>query len=104
MKMQLPDVDIATFRVIEDSLIAGSSLSQIGLRKKHGVTLLAIRRNDQVLSNPDGDTTVLAGDILILLGRPPKLSEAASIFRDVEKNSGKGDGNTPGTGSYTLST
>ena len=40
----LHDVEISTFRLSAGASVAGKSLTQVELRKKHGVTVLAIRR------------------------------------------------------------
>jgi CPA2 family monovalent cation:H+ antiporter-2 len=85
LKCQIPDVDITTFRVGDGSPIAEKSLAQIELRKKHGVTLLAIRRGDQVLSNPDGNTIIYAGDLLVALSQPSKLARFAQLFLDGQR-------------------
>jgi len=44
LNLHIPDVEISTFRVSEQSSIVGKSLAQIGLRKEYGVTL--IQRNE----------------------------------------------------------
>ncbi|MCG7851034.1 MAG: cation:proton antiporter [Methanosarcinaceae archaeon] len=80
LKLDLPDVEISTFRIAERSLIVGKTLAQIGLRKQYGVTLLAIRRNSQVLSNPHGDTNLCANDVLVILGGPDKIAEMSGLF------------------------
>ena len=82
LKCQIPDVDITTFRVGDGSPIAEKSLAQIELRKKHGVTLLAIRRGDQMLSNPDGNTIIHSGDLLVALSQPSNLARFAQLFLD----------------------
>ncbi len=82
LKCQIPDVDITTFRVTEGSPIAEKSLAQMELRKKHGVTLLAVRRGDQMVSNPDGNTVIHSGDLLIVLSQPSKLAHFAQHFLD----------------------
>ncbi|MCK4468067.1 MAG: NAD-binding protein, partial [Desulfobacterales bacterium] len=51
LKFQLPDVEISTLKVAERSPLAGKSIAEINLRKRFGVTVLAIRRNSQILSN-----------------------------------------------------
>jgi CPA2 family monovalent cation:H+ antiporter-2 len=85
LKCQIPDVDITTFRVGDGSPIAEKSLAQIELRKKHGVTLLAIRRGDQVLSNPDANTIIHSGDLLVALSQPSKLARFAQLFLDGQR-------------------
>jgi len=84
LTLQLPGVEISTLRVGVKSALAGKSLTQIELRKKYGVTLLAIRRDSQILSNPDGNTRVCANDVLFVLGPPDKIVEVTSLFHDPE--------------------
>jgi len=79
-ELHLPDIDINTFRISERAPIVGKSLSEIELRKKFGVTVLAIRRDKQTLSNPDGDTRLHANDVLIVLGSPAKIAGIVTLF------------------------
>ncbi len=81
----LPDVDVSSLRLCEDSPLAGRSIAEVGLRTKFGVTILAIRRDTQILSNPDASTRLLPNDILIVLGQPSKLAEIASLTRPPER-------------------
>jgi len=80
LKLHLPDVEITTFRMQERSPIVGKSLSQIELRKKYGVTLLAIRRGTKIISNPDAETRLYANDEIVMLGPPEKIATAMSLF------------------------
>jgi CPA2 family monovalent cation:H+ antiporter-2 len=80
LRFHLPDFEVGTIRVKEGSSIAGQSLSEIELRNRYGVTLVAVRRGPQVLANPDGRMRVLPNDILIIFGSPgdiAHLSETA---------------------------
>jgi CPA2 family monovalent cation:H+ antiporter-2 len=70
--IHLPDVKIITIRVVEKSSFINKSLSEIKFRKVHGVTVLAIQRDLQILSNPGGNTKMLVHDILFILGKPEK--------------------------------
>ena len=85
LKCRIPDVDISTFRVGEGSPIAEKSLAQIELRKKYGVTVLAIRRGDQMISNPDGNTIIQVEDLLVVLSQPIKLAQFAKVFLDGQR-------------------
>jgi CPA2 family monovalent cation:H+ antiporter-2 len=88
MKLHLPDADISTLRLEEGSDFVGKSLGQIELRKKHGVTVLALRRNEKILSNPDADTVLQAGDLLIILGTPVKLANISPLLMSRESDTG----------------
>jgi len=80
LKLQLPDVEISSLRIGVRSSIAGKSLSQIELRKRYGITVLAIRRDSKILSNPDGDTELYANDVLFILGPPEKIAGITNLF------------------------
>jgi len=85
LKLHLPDVEISIIRVNEGTSLVGKSLAQIELRKKYGVTLLAIRRDSQIISDPGGDTKFCANDILVLLGSPNKIAVITGLFHDLEE-------------------
>ena len=82
LNLQLPDVDISTLRVAERSPLVGKSLSEIEMRKKYGVTLLAIRRNSQTLSNPNVNMPFCANDVLFVLGQPDRVAVVAGLSQN----------------------
>ncbi|MBN2109921.1 MAG: cation:proton antiporter [Methanosarcinaceae archaeon] len=75
LKESLPGVDVISFRIKDDCILHGQTLKNVDLRNIHGATVLAIRRDDTIIENPAGDTQLLSGDILIVLGKPEKLSQ-----------------------------
>jgi CPA2 family monovalent cation:H+ antiporter-2 len=80
----LHDFEISTFRLSERAPLAGKSLAQVELRKKYGVTVLAIRRDSQMLPNPEPDMQLLPNDLLIVMGTPENLSNSNWLFKDPE--------------------
>ena len=85
LKLQLPDVEISTLRITERSPLVGKSLAEIELRKKYGVTVLAIRRDQQILSNPDVNIPFCANDVLFVLGPPDRVAKVAGLSRNPEE-------------------
>jgi len=79
--LPFPEMEISSFRVQEASPMVGKSLAQLDLRKKHGVSLLAVQRGSEIIANPHGDSVVHAQDILLILGTPDKLAQIADLFR-----------------------
>ncbi len=79
MKLDLPDVDITTIRAQEDSALTGKSIAEIELRKTYGVTLLAVSRNQEVISNPGADMIIQPGDLLVLIGNSGDLSAVCEL-------------------------
>jgi CPA2 family monovalent cation:H+ antiporter-2 len=77
LKLDLSEVEISTFRITEDSSLAEETLGRIQLRKKHGISVLAIRRRSEIIYNPSADDRIEPGDILFVLGTPKAISEGA---------------------------
>jgi len=90
LHLQLPDVEISTLRVVERSPFVGKSLAEIELRKKYGVTVLAIRRNSQILSNPNVNLPFCANDVLFVLGPPDRVAEVAGLSQNRQVRDGAG--------------
>ncbi|MDY6855310.1 MAG: cation:proton antiporter [Thermodesulfobacteriota bacterium] len=85
LKVQLPDVEINTLRVAEKSPLVGKSLAEIELRKRYGVTVLAIRRNSQIFPNPNVNMPFCFNDVLFILGAPEKISNVARLSHNTEQ-------------------
>lgn len=54
---------------------AGKTLDEAGVRVKHGVTVLAIRRGNEVIISPGAGQVIKAGDILVVVGREERLKD-----------------------------
>jgi len=80
LRRHLHEVEISTFRLEEGAPLAGKSLAQMELRKKHRVTVLAVRRNSEVFHNPDPDMTLRPDDLLIAIGSPDDLIKVTGLF------------------------
>jgi CPA2 family monovalent cation:H+ antiporter-2 len=80
LELHLPDVEVSSMRVEEGSQLVGKSLVELELRKKHGVTVLAVRRDSQTFHNPEVDAPFFVDDILYVMGAPEKLAESAMLF------------------------
>jgi monovalent cation:H+ antiporter-2, CPA2 family len=80
IRIALPDMQIRTLTIHPKSSLAGKTLADIELRKKLGVTLLAVRRNNETLSNPSGSTELLGNDIVVIMGKPENNIRIAALF------------------------
>jgi CPA2 family monovalent cation:H+ antiporter-2 len=85
LKLQLQDVNISAFRIAQGSPLIGKTLAQIELRKRYAVSVVAIRRESQILSNPGADTSLHSNDVLFVLGSSEKISEAINTFSSSNK-------------------
>ncbi|MBU4276210.1 MAG: cation:proton antiporter [Proteobacteria bacterium] len=77
----ISDVDIITLQVMADAAAAGKTIAVLGLRAKHGVTVLAVRQGRKTLANPGADTVLTPGDFLVLMAEPKALEGVRALFR-----------------------
>ncbi len=59
--------------IMAPARVAGKTLGQLNLRAQHGVSVVAIKRNDKILAAPGADDVVEEGDILVVVGRNKAL-------------------------------
>ena len=76
----LSDVSIATVRVHPGSAAAGATIGELGLRRRHGLTVLALRRGEEVSSDPGAETGLAPGDLLVLMAKPERLARGRDLF------------------------
>ncbi len=80
IKLNIPDVDITSLLVFPESSMAGETLSRINVRKEYGVSILAIRRNGEIIVNPSGDMDLESGDEVIVIGAPDNVIRLSRLF------------------------
>jgi len=69
------DISIEQVRVSAGSEVAAKTIREMQLRRNMGVIVMAIRRHDgNMLFNPPADTSVQAGDYLIVMGKQEDLT------------------------------
>lgn len=56
----------------------GRTLVELNVRRRHGVTVVAVRRGETVLANLDASETLRTGDILIVIGSPDAVGRVAA--------------------------
>ncbi len=76
----LTDVEIETCRIDEDSPADGKTIAQLALRPRTGASIIALTRGGVTESNPSEKTTLLAGDVVVLLGSRPEIRRAMSFI------------------------
>jgi K+/H+ antiporter YhaU regulatory subunit KhtT len=85
MESCLPDLEIASFRIEEGAGAIGKTLQETQMRKQYGVTLLAVNRGGQVLSNPAADLEFAGGDILFVVGDAREIKRVKHFFATGEE-------------------
>jgi voltage-gated potassium channel len=78
------DLNLEQVHVGSGSSLAGRSLLEAGLRQRFGVVVVGIRRADGRMDfNPAPETSILAGDDLVVLGRTGSLRDLESAATSV---------------------
>ncbi|MDO9035354.1 MAG: cation:proton antiporter [Methanoregula sp.] len=85
LTLNIPNVDITALKVFPESSVAGESLSAINVRKEFAVSILAIRRNGEVLVNPSGEMYLEPDDEVIVIGAPDAIIRLSLLFHPEEK-------------------
>ena len=81
LKDELPGMEVTTFKVGEKCLANGRTLKDLNIRTRHKATILAIRRDDTTITNPDGDISIYSGDVCIIFGKPEDLHNIRELFK-----------------------
>lgn len=58
---------------------AGRTLGELELRQSYDVTVLALRRGENVRANPQGSDGVESGDVLVLMGERAAIQRIAAL-------------------------
>ncbi|WP_321508116.1 cation:proton antiporter [uncultured Methanoregula sp.] len=74
MKINNPEITIASVRLPEGSHFIEKTLSESAIRQDYHITILAIRRKNNVLTNPPGDEKFEEHDLVIVHGNAKDIS------------------------------
>lgn len=67
--------DFSLMELIAPAETVGSTLAESGLRRRYGITLLAIRRGNDFIISPASGEVIEEGDILIVIGSNERLKD-----------------------------
>ena len=73
------ELQIEEILIAENSILAGKSLINSGIRKELGLIIVGIKKNQQMNFNPDPTTELEPADILIALGEPEAIKNLEII-------------------------
>ncbi len=81
LPLNFPELEICSFIINEDSIFADRSLSELDLRNKYGFSILAIKRNSDVIVNPTAATILKPGDLVFILTEHDKITDLSELFK-----------------------
>ncbi len=76
----LTDVEVETYRIEEHSPASGKTIAELALRPRIGTSIIALTRSGVTESNPSEKTTLLAGDIVVVLGTRDQIRRAIGFL------------------------
>src|SRR6185436_14513851 len=76
----LEEAQLLTLRLATDSPVIGNTISDLQIRTRTGASVVVIKRGAETITNPSPDVDLRSDDQVLLLGTPPQLREAKSVF------------------------
>lgn len=78
-------MDMEELRINQSSCLVGKTLANSGIKQQTGVMVMAILRENQVISNPDAEEVILQGDLLIVFGLREQLHRLEEVAANIIK-------------------
>lgn len=79
----LPEIEIDGYLIPEGSHLHEKTIKELQIRKKTGVTVIAVRRGKTVHSNPNPDFRLRSGDFLLFTGNHEHMHNALNYLREL---------------------
>jgi CPA2 family monovalent cation:H+ antiporter-2 len=76
----LAGATVDSIQIEPESPAAGRTLRELDIRNSTGATVIAIARSGEAIANPGPDLTLLADDIVVLLGAHRELDQATGLL------------------------
>ena len=71
---EIPNIEIVALKASEYQLFPQNSLKNIHLRKQYGLTVVAVKRGNEIIENPGSGFIFESEDIIYILGKPEKIA------------------------------
>lgn len=77
------NLNLEELTISEKSMLVGKEIRESRLRKDYGILVLAIKRDERNIINPEPTEIFMAGDILVLCGTAEQLSKTEPMITGV---------------------
>ena len=74
--LQLSGLEINSIRVDQTCELAGWTIAEADVRRKFGITILAVMRGGELIANPDSDVMLQSDDVLYVAGKHEHCTRA----------------------------
>lgn len=83
---EIPNLEIVALKMKNFPHFIGNSLKEIHLRKRYGVTLVAVKRGNDLIDNPGAGLVLGPEDIAYILGKPVEIANLTRPLDDEQKS------------------
>jgi CPA2 family monovalent cation:H+ antiporter-2 len=77
----LPEIEMDGYKVPDGSFMTGKSISELQIREKTGITVIAVRREAEVITNPAPDFRFKRDDIVLFTGKREAMKTSLHYLR-----------------------
>ena len=85
---EIVDAPVSSFRLPSGAWAVGRTLQEVDLRNATGATVIAVRREDGMVTSPPGGFEFAAGDDIYLLGDDSDVMLARTLLTDGPRRGG----------------
>ena len=79
------DLEVQWLVITPQNPFANRTLADSQLRSSVGIAVVAIRRGEELISNPGPEDSLMVGDRAALLGTPTQVAQAVRLFEALEE-------------------
>lgn len=72
-------MDIAEMQIGDNSPLVGKSFANSGIKRQFDSIVVAVKRGERLITNPQADEIIMAGDIMVVLGQRSELSKLSDL-------------------------
>ena len=76
------DPNYSIIEIIAPKKWNNKTIQDLNFRAKYGITVVAVKRGEQVNITPDSKDTILSGDLLVVIGEVKKLNKLSEGSND----------------------
>lgn len=77
----LPEIEIDGYQIPEGSHLIEKTIKGLQVRRKTGVTIIAVRRGKEIHANPEPDFKFRQGDFILFTGDRENMNNALNYFK-----------------------
>lgn len=79
-EIDIPEVTVSSIKIGKKCLLIGKNLKELDFRNKFNAAILFVRKEKEVITNPNGDYTIKKNDIVYLISEPLKINELRKLL------------------------